>query len=125
MDRCGVAVVEFLECPDRSARTRVELVRKFKRLGFNFSDQALDKAPQIDPIATTLIEGSRACSEIDRHRDRHRTNYRRMRASFTEILQGQVSPEAESNQRDARIFRGRKPNHRPQIASLAAVIKPW
>src|SRR5260221_3464183 len=101
MDRSGVAVVEFPECPDCSAPSHIHLIRKSERLGFNFSDQAFDKAPQIDSITPTLIEGQCAGSEIDRHRDRYRTDHCRMRAGFAKILQSQVPSETESNQRDS------------------------
>src|SRR5258708_6309603 len=100
MNRRGVAVVEFPECPDRPASSHIHLIRKSERLGFNFSDQAFDQAPQINSIAPTLIEGQCACSEIDRHRDRYRTDHRRMRAGFAKILKSQVPSETEPNQRD-------------------------
>jgi len=70
MDRCGVAIVEFLKCPDRSNPTRIDLIRKSARLGFNFSDQALDKAPKIDPIAPT---GDRGLARLQRDRSAQRS----------------------------------------------------
>src|SRR5260370_9490111 len=99
MDRCSIAVVEFLQCADRLAPTHVQLIRKSERLGFNFSNQALNKAPQIDPIAPTSIESPRAGSKIDRHRNRRSTNHRRSRGSFAKLLHCQFPPESESNQR--------------------------
>jgi hypothetical protein len=48
MDRRGKAVVEFLECPDESAASRIEFFGKFERFDFNLADQTFNKARSIN-----------------------------------------------------------------------------
>jgi hypothetical protein len=55
MDRCSIPVVEFLKCPNHSTPTRVQLVRKPKRLSFNLAIRLLIWGRHLkDPAARKL-----------------------------------------------------------------------
>ena len=79
----GIAIVKFLEGPQRATAGRVDFAWKLQSLRFHLGNQTSDKAAQVETITQTLIELPRAGREIDWRRNRDSRDDGRMRPCFT------------------------------------------
>src|SRR4029077_17283738 len=87
--------VEIFEPVNAFGLGGVDLLWKMLRLGPYLPHEGGDQSPQIQPVYPLLVERTGTRRQIDRSRDRCGASDRAMRPAFAEILEDEVSTEAE------------------------------
>lgn len=115
--------VEIFEPVNAFGLAGVDLLWKMLRLGPYLPHERGDQSSQIEPVYPLLVERADTRRQIDRSRDRCGAGDRAMRASFAEVLEDEVSTQAEADQHDLRKAAGGVFNNKRQICCFSAVVK--